>query len=73
MARTATARNGERKSYRIDAVARALRVLEALGDNPGVGVTALADRLGLTKSIVFRLLQTLEEGGYVQRDEERAI
>ena len=73
MTRTATTRNGERKSYRIDAVARALRVLEALGNDPGIGVTALADRLGLTKSIVFRLLQTLEEGGYVQRDEERAI
>ncbi|KAJ55364.1 hypothetical protein ACMU_11755 [Actibacterium mucosum KCTC 23349] len=63
----------EKKSYRIDAVARALRVLEALGDSPGIGVTALAERLGLTKSIVFRLLQTLEEDGYVQRDEERAI
>ena len=63
----------ERKSYRIDAVARALRVMEALGDTPGIGATALADRLGLTKSIVFRLLQTLEEDGYVQRDAERAI
>lgn len=63
----------ERKSYRIDAVARALRVLEALGDTPGVGATALAEKLGLTKSIVFRLLHTLEESGYVQRDEERAI
>lgn len=63
----------ERKSYRIDAVARALRVLEALGETPGIGATALAEKLGLTKSIVFRLLQTLEEDGYVQRDEERAI
>lgn len=63
----------KRKSYRIDAVARALRVMEALGDAPGIGATALAERLGLTKSIVFRLLQTLEEDGYVQRDEERAV
>jgi len=63
----------ERKSYRIDAVARALLVLEALGEYPGIGATALAEKLGLTKSIVFRLLQTLEEVGYVQRDEERAI
>ena len=65
--------SGDRKTYRIDAVARALRVLEALGDTPGLGATALAERLGLTKSIVFRLLQTLELDGYVQRDEERAI
>lgn len=63
----------ERKSYRIDAVARALRVLEALGEKPGLGATALSEQLGLTKSIVFRLLQTLEEDGYVQRDAERAI
>lgn len=63
----------ERKPYTIEAVARALRVLEALGDQPGRGVTALADELGLTKTIVFRLLQTLEEGGYVQRDESRAV
>ena len=63
----------DKKSYRIDAVARALRVLEALGDNPGIGATALAEKLGLTKSIVFRLLQTLEEAGYVHRDDERAI
>lgn len=62
-----------RKSYRIDAVARALRVLEALGDTPGIGTTALAEKLGVTKSIAFRLLQTLEEDGYVQREEERAI
>lgn len=62
-----------RKSYRIDAVARALLVLEALGDHPGIGATALAEKLGLTKSLVFRLLQTLEEAGYVQRDEARAV
>lgn len=62
----------ERKSYRIEAVSRALLVLEALGDKPGIGVTALSERLGLNKSLVFRLLQTLEEAGYVQRHEERA-
>lgn len=73
MSKTASSEPGERKSYRIDAVARALWVLEALGDRPGLGVTALADKLGLTKSIVFRLLQTLEADGYVHRDDERAI
>lgn len=73
MSETSTIDTDSKKSYRIDAVARALRVLEALGDSPGIGVTVLAEKLGLTKSIVFRLLQTLEEDGYVQRDEERAI
>jgi len=62
-----------RKSYKIEAVARALRVLEALAERPGQGVTSLASELGLTKSIVFRLLHTLEGPGYVQRDDERAV
>lgn len=63
----------QRKSYKIEAVVRALNVLERLADNPGLGATALSQHMGLTKSIVFRLLQTLEETGYVHRDSERAI
>lgn len=62
-----------RKTYTIEAVARSLRVLEALGERPAQGVTALAQGMGLTKSIVFRLLHTLEESGFVQRDESRAV
>jgi DNA-binding IclR family transcriptional regulator len=62
-----------KKSYTIEAVARALRILEALGEQPGRGVTALSTETGLTKSIVFRLLYTLEECGFVQRDNERAL
>ncbi|MBL4768405.1 MAG: IclR family transcriptional regulator [Rhodobacteraceae bacterium] len=62
----------EKKSYTIEAVARAVSVLEALGENPGQGVTSLAKALGLTKSIVFRLVHTLEESGFVSRDSERA-
>lgn len=61
------------KDYRIAAVDRALLVLEALADQPDQGVTALAKSLGLTKSIVFRLLHTLEERGFVFRDPERAV
>lgn len=56
------------KDYRIAAVDRALLVLEALAERPDQGVTELARRLGLTKSIVFRLLQTLEARGFVARD-----
>lgn len=61
------------KSYTIEAVARALRVLEALGEHPSKGVTAIAAETGLTKSIVFRLLHTLEERGFVQRDQDHAL
>ncbi|MEP3279850.1 MAG: IclR family transcriptional regulator [Stappiaceae bacterium] len=62
-----------KKDYTIDAVARALALLEALGEHPGQGVSELARTLGLTKSIVFRLLYTLEERGFVSRDEDRTI
>lgn len=61
------------KSYKIAAVDRALSVLEALADQPDQGVTALARSLGMTKTIVFRLLQTLEDRGFVFRDPERAV
>ena len=37
------------RDYRIAAVDRALLVLEALGEKPGQGVTALSKSLGLTK------------------------
>lgn len=62
----------EKKTYTIEAVARALHVLEALAEKPGQGVTELARTLGLTKSIVFRLMFTLEERGFVSRDDDRA-
>ena len=59
--------------YKIAAVDRALVILEALGEQPGQGVTSLANTLGMTKSIVFRLLQTLEDRGFVHRDPETAV
>lgn len=61
------------RDYTIAAVDRALLVLEALGEKPGQGVTALSRSLGLTKSIVFRLLQTLEDRGFVFRDPELGV
>jgi len=56
------------RDYTIAAVDRALLVLEALGEKPGQGVSDLARMVGMTKSIVFRLLQTLEDRGFVFRD-----
>lgn len=61
------------KDYTIAAVDRALLVLEALADRPGQGVTQLSKSLGMTKSIVFRLLQTLEDRGFVARDPDHAV
>lgn len=55
-------------SYTISAVDRALSLLEALADHPGLSVTELAKVSGNTKSLVFRLIYTLEQRGYVIRD-----
>lgn len=63
----------ETKDYKIAAVDRALALLEALADTPDQGVTALAKSLGMTKTLVFRLLHTLEERGFVSRDTDRAV
>ena len=60
------------RDYTIAAVARAMRVLEALGDKPDQGITELAKELGLTKSLVFRIISTLEARGYVSRDSNKA-
>ena len=55
-------------SYTVSAVDRALTLLEVLAERPHVGVTELAERTGNTKSLVFRLLYTLERRGYVRKD-----
>jgi len=63
----------EPRTYRIAAIDRALSVMEALAERPDQGVTEIASRLGMTKSIVFRILQTLEARGFVYREPERAL
>ena len=53
-------------------VVKALTVLEALASSGApLGVTELATRLGLSKSNVHRLLQTLSSRGYVSQVEQR--
>jgi len=55
------------RDYRIAAIDRAISVLEELAERPGQGVSEIARRLGMNKSLVFRILQTLEARGYVAR------
>jgi DNA-binding IclR family transcriptional regulator len=53
----------------ISAVNRAMAILEALSDDArGATVTQLVGRLGIEKSVVSRVLATLEQDGYVLRD-----
>jgi DNA-binding IclR family transcriptional regulator len=55
----------------LQAVAMAFRILEYLAEQRGgVGVTALAQALGTTKSRVHRHLRTLVEAGYVVQSPE---
>jgi DNA-binding IclR family transcriptional regulator len=55
----------------IQSVARATRILKALGSEQArLGVTELADRLGLAKATVYGLLRTLEAHQFVEQDLE---
>lgn len=54
--------------YTIASVDMSLTLLQAVADEPGLGVTALAQRIGATKSQAFRLLYTLEGQGFVIKD-----
>ncbi|CAM3613932.1 IclR family transcriptional regulator [Deinococcus frigens] len=54
--------------YGITALESALQVLETIGEHPGLKARQLAERTGLTKSKVFRIIRTLEGLGYVDLD-----
>lgn len=55
-------------AYTVAVVDRALTLLEVLAEHPNIGVTRIAQITGNTKSLVFRLLYTLEKRGYVRKD-----
>lgn len=59
---------GEQMDYTISAVDRALALLEVLAEHPGSRVSDLATLTGNTKSLIFRLIYTLEQRGYVIKD-----
>jgi len=55
----------------IQSVGRASMILKALGSGAGrLGVTELAERLGLAKATVYGLVRTLEIEGLVEQDPE---
>lgn len=56
----------------VQSVERALSILEALanGNRKGLGVTRLAQKTGLHKSTVHRLIGTLLSKGYIEKDLE---
>lgn len=59
-----------RPRYTLKTLQKGLDVLEALADDrEPLTLTALAQRLRAAQPVVFRILRTLEERGYVEQDE----
>ncbi len=59
----------EKTDYTIQSVSHALDILESFTRTEDeLGVTELAQRLGLHKNNVFRLLATLEHRGYIEQN-----
>jgi DNA-binding IclR family transcriptional regulator len=55
--------------YTLQTLKRGLDLLDALDRGAGdPSLTELADRLGESQTVVFRLLRTLEDAGFVERD-----
>ncbi|MFC7518855.1 IclR family transcriptional regulator [Herbaspirillum sp. GCM10030257] len=59
--------------YTVESVRKALHLLFMVADQPGLGVTELARRSGMTKARSFRLLETMEQYGMIKRDGQAAI
>ena len=54
---------------KIQVISRAFAVIECLSEFPlGLGVTEIATRIQLNKSTVFRILNTLVELGYIEKN-----
>jgi len=69
MTTVAAPQRTESGRYRIQAIERAVAILNAFSaEEPELGVTDLADRLDLHKSTVHRFLVNLEAAGLVERD-----
>lgn len=52
----------------VQSIVRALRILEALSEQSAVSLTELSRSLGLHKSTIHRLLNTLQGEGYVRQN-----
>lgn len=63
----------EKSKYQVPSLERALKIIELLANNPGNATKAeIARRLGYPNNSVFRIVSTLEESGYLVRNEENS-
>src|SRR6058998_1831475 len=61
--------SSEKRRTSIQSIDRATAILKALASGPRrLGVSELADRLGLARPTVHGLLQTLQSHGFVEQD-----
>jgi IclR family KDG regulon transcriptional repressor len=56
--------------YRIEAVDRSLLVLDAIAAHPGTSAAQLAATLQANRSLIFRILSTFAERGFVVKDSQ---
>jgi DNA-binding IclR family transcriptional regulator len=68
MSRKAIAENGD-SDYHVPNLERALVIMEFLAQNPGAGVSRIAETLSLPKNSVFRIAMSLLRHGYLLRDD----
>ncbi len=54
----------------VSSVLKVFGILQALGDEHEIGVTELSQRVMMSKSTVYRFLQTMKSLGYVQQEGE---
>jgi DNA-binding IclR family transcriptional regulator len=72
MHRPRTRENGD-ADYHVPNLERALVILEFLAENPGAGVSRIAEALRLPKNIVFRICMSLLRHGYLLRDDATKV
>ena len=59
------------EEYSVKSLARAMRVLECFTvEQPELGISEIAKRLGMQKSTVFNILNTFQKTGYICQNPE---
>jgi IclR family transcriptional regulator, acetate operon repressor len=61
----------ERRGDEVGVLVKALDILNCLAVDAPCSAAHLSERTGVTKPAAYRILKTLDAGGYVTRDEER--
>lgn len=61
----------QREGVVVQSVARALNIIECFSDHTELGVSDLADRMALSKSTVYGLINTLTAFGYLEQVENK--